>query len=140
MRLHKTDIAYTAFVGVVCLWFSVLLVRAVRYGERLRQLRQLCEQVLRLAETDRLVDIPENDSDIRVLVQKKSTGKVVHHLQRETGEALSINELEVLRIVKESAPLHVIFEHSPDLDIFTHIIALCKTESDEWVVVTCMST
>lgn len=101
--------AYAVFAGIVGLTF-VRASRASRdYGARLRRVR--------LAAAEGAAD-----DDIDVLVYELASGVVTQH----TGKPS--NENEVLRVAREMPKHAMLFEHMPDAEDLSHIVAFYRVD------------
>ena len=97
------------------------------YDLRLSKMRKLAYSNLTATTIPRI-------PNIGFLIYDRKKNDILYHSEEENRIPLkwTRNEAEIIRISKRIQPdLNPVFEHAPDLEDFSHIIALCKAENEE---------
>lgn len=122
-------IAYAIFCAIVC-WVLVRMnQRTVEYGRRLVHARELAR-----ASLDHWDDEDDDDPEIhRMLINLKDDSIVAH-----TGS--EANGRELLRVIQNMKPNTTVFEHLPDAEGMSHIVAIFRTDSKTHACVAYVNT
>ena len=124
-------VAYVTFVLVVCVVYFRVLFATREYGDRLRVLRGICQRAFANEK-----GLEENPDVPFYVVKDKKQKKVV---ARKNGfQNVDIDEL--FRLVKNVEPRDLSFQHAPDMEHTTDVIALSKDENDDLMCVAFMDT
>ena len=124
--------AHVMFLVVVVVIYDRLLRFTLRYGKRLRGLRNSCADVMQ--------DISRGNaprpSEYMVLVRKQGTDVVAY------TSRCGVNERELLRILGDKGVPHQIlkFINIPDAHHLSHTVGTYKDSDEKYECVSCMRT
>ena len=123
--------AYCIFVAIVSIFFSQWIVYTKEYGERLKALRAECYVVMQMLREDRL-DEYDRSGKANIVVYDQTAKRYLMRLRR-SGE--NVNDDELVRVARGMKPEQIAFEHVPDMEGTSHVIAIFKIEEDDRVCV-----
>ncbi len=123
-------VAYVIFLCIVCAVYRVLVIRAKKYGERLKKLRQICKKA---SNSEEFTTLERESERIVLVVINKDTDDSVLSETNEDDELIWIH-------IKAFKSFQVEFPHVPDLqNVYSQKIAVYKIERKNHVFFTYMS-
>ena len=125
-------VAYTTFVVIVCILYYRAIFATRNYGEQLRTLRGVCSRAIFQYEKDETFDT-NFDTPHYVIVNKES-GNIVGSNKKDDEND------ELVRLMKNIDSRQLSFQHAPDMENTSHIIALYKDETEKWACIAYMNT
>ena len=131
--MNKKELAYTTYVVVICVWFTILIFRSQKYGRDLTRLKTIANQVISSIKTDDVDKIIKDYDNIHIVVLNKQG--VIDNISSDI-----IEPFQVRRLAQSIDDDKISFEHIPDTEGLSHIIAVCKMTSNEWTVIAFMNT
>lgn len=125
--------AFVVFVAIVCVIYYRVVFATRDYADRLRLLRNVCHTAMQQYEQGDKT-MPRKTEPYHLIVEKKS-GDIVW-----SSPDIDIDTTDLLRLTKQIETRQLSFQHAPDMENTSHIIALYKDETQDSMCVAFMNT